>query len=74
MGNDDKLDALHRLDAQARRLERDATGPTLKEFINSEMSHSHEYAGRSIFGLEPAPDAESEQPRENDAAARHVRS
>ena len=56
LGNDDKLDALRRLDAQARRMERDASGPGLPAFIDAEMSRSHAYAGRSVFGYEPAPE------------------
>lgn len=62
LGNDDKLDALRRLDAQARRMERDATGPALQEFIDTEMARSHEYGGRSVFGAEPPPGEKAAQP------------
>jgi uncharacterized protein len=55
LGNDDKLDAMRRLDAQARRLERTADGPSLPEFVATERRRSHEYGGRSVFGWEEAP-------------------
>ncbi|MGH6938789.1 DUF763 domain-containing protein [Hypericibacter sp.] len=55
LGNDERLDAIHRLDEQTRRLERTATGPSLPAFIGEERRRSHEYGGRSVFGWEPAP-------------------
>jgi len=55
LGNEERLDAIHRLDRQTRRLERQATGPLLPEFIDEEMRRSHDYGGRSVFGWEPAP-------------------
>ena len=55
LGNDERLDAIRRLDDQARRLERHATGPTLPEHIAVERRRSHEYGGRSVFGWEPPP-------------------
>lgn len=55
LGNDERLDAIRRLDEQARRLERHATGPSLPEFIAGENERSPEYGGRSVFGWEPAP-------------------
>ncbi len=55
LGNDDKLAALRRLDEQARRLERYATGPSLDVHLADERARSHEYGGMSIFGAEPAP-------------------
>lgn len=58
LGNDDRLEALQRLDQQARRLEQSAKGPSLPEFITAERRRSHEYAGRSVFGVEPAPAGE----------------
>jgi hypothetical protein len=59
LGNDEKLAAISRLDAQARRLERHATGPSLDPFIAEERTRSHDYGGRSVFGWEPpAPPAE----------------
>jgi hypothetical protein len=56
LGQDEKLDALRRLDQQARRLERDASGPSLPEFVAQERSDSHAYGGRSVFGLEERPE------------------
>ena len=55
LGNEDRLEALRRLDEQARRIERSVAGPSLPEFVAEEMRRSHEYAGRSVFGWEPAP-------------------
>ncbi|MGK9167973.1 DUF763 domain-containing protein [Inquilinus limosus] len=55
LGNDERLEAIRRLDDQARRVERQATGPTLPEHIAVERRRSHEYGGRSVFGWEPPP-------------------
>jgi hypothetical protein len=56
LGNDERLDAIRRLDDQTRRLERRATGPSLPDFIAAERRASHDYGGRSVFGWEPAID------------------
>jgi hypothetical protein len=53
LGNEERLDALRRLDQQARRLEGRVRGPSLPEFIAQERQDSHAYAGRSVFGWEP---------------------
>jgi hypothetical protein len=58
LGNEERLDALRRLDAQARRLERSATGASVDALILEERRLSHSYGGRSVFGPEPAPAAE----------------
>jgi hypothetical protein len=58
LGDGERLDAIGRLDAQARRLEHHATGPSLPDFTASERRHSHEYGGRSVFGWEPAPESD----------------
>lgn len=55
LGNDEKLDAIRRLDAQARRLEQRVGGPSLNAFIAEERRRSHDYGGRSVFGHEPPP-------------------
>jgi len=55
LGNEEKLAAIGRLDEQARRLERSATGPSLEAFMAEERGRSHEYGGRSVFGWEPKP-------------------
>jgi hypothetical protein len=56
LGRDEELQALQRLDAQAREMERYVTGPDLKEIVAGEYAHSHEWGGRSVFGWEPEPD------------------
>ncbi len=55
LGNDERLDAIRRLDEQARRLERHAAGPALPDVIAGERRRSHDYGGRSVLGWEPAP-------------------
>src|SRR5690606_20473153 len=47
LGREEELAAIRRLDAQARRLERTAKGPSVDALIASERGHSHEYGGRS---------------------------
>ena len=53
LGRDEQLAALKRLDAQARRLEAHARGPTVEQYLAEERQRSHEYGGRSVFGWEP---------------------
>jgi hypothetical protein len=55
LGNDEKLSAIARLDAQARRLEAAADGPSLDAYLAAERRDSHRYGGRSVFGWEPPP-------------------
>ena len=55
LGHEEKIGAIRRLDEQARRLERTATGPSLPAFLAEERRRSHEFGGRSVFGFEPAP-------------------
>ena len=55
LGREDQLQALRRLDAQARALERTASGPSVEAFIAEERRQSHAFGGRSIFGWEPPP-------------------
>jgi len=57
LGREEELAAIRRLDAQARRLEATATGPSLDAIIAEEFADSHDYGGRSVFGREPPPDA-----------------
>jgi hypothetical protein len=52
LGNEETLHALRRLDAQARVLERTATGSSLPEYVASELKHAAEFGGRSVFGWE----------------------
>jgi hypothetical protein len=56
LGNEEKLEAIRRLDAQARQLEARADGPSLEAYLEEERRQSHRYGGRSVFGWEPAPD------------------
>ena len=56
LGREEELGAIRRLDDQARRLERYATGPSLKEFVAGEFDQSHLLGGRSVFGWEKAPE------------------
>jgi hypothetical protein len=57
LGREEQLQALRRLDAQSRALERDARGPSVDALIAQERLQSHAYGGRSVFGLEPGPGA-----------------
>lgn len=60
LGHQEELLALHRLDEQARRLERYVTGPDLKEIIAGEYNQTRRLGGRSIFGHEIDIEHESE--------------
>jgi len=57
LGNGEKLDAIRRLDGQARQLEATATGPSFGAFTAEERRRSWQYGGRSVFGWEPPPAA-----------------
>ena len=50
LGQTEKLDAIRRLDEQARILEGAATGPSLDDFLEAEQEASPEYGGRDVFG------------------------
>jgi uncharacterized protein len=52
LGRDEAMQALKRLDDQARRLERTATGPSFETFVANERDSSPLLGGRSVFGLE----------------------
>ncbi len=52
LGQDEKLQALQRLDHQARRLEGVAEGPPLDSFLAAERAASPALDGRSVFGWE----------------------
>jgi hypothetical protein len=52
LGRDEEMQALARLDQQARRLERTSEGPSLEAFITAERANSASLDGRSIFGWE----------------------
>lgn len=57
LGHGEELAAIRRLDDQARRLERHATGPSVETLFAEERARSHAYGGRSVFGDEPVPAA-----------------
>jgi uncharacterized protein len=52
LGRDEEMQALKRLDDQARKLERSARGPSLEAFIARERAASPALDGRSVFGWE----------------------
>lgn len=58
LGQSEAMDAIARLDQQARQLERHATGPSVQALIAQERWRSHGFGGRSVFGEEPPPEAE----------------
>ncbi len=60
LGNDDRMDALRRLDLEARRLDDAASAapsrePTVGELIEAERRDSWQYGGRSVRGAAAAP-------------------
>jgi hypothetical protein len=63
LGRDEEMQALQRLDCQARRLEATAEGPALESFLAAERAASSALDGRSVFGWEsdlaasPAPNS-----------------
>jgi hypothetical protein len=52
LGHTEEMQALKRLDAQARSLERTATGPSFEAFVADERARSASLGGRSVFGWE----------------------
>ena len=48
LGRAETLDALKRLDAQARRLERIASGPSFESFVEHERAQAHAFGGRTV--------------------------
>jgi uncharacterized protein len=52
LGREEELGALKRLDDQARKLERTATGPSFDAFVATERAASPALDGRSVFGWE----------------------
>ncbi len=65
LGHSEELSVIKRLDEQSRRLERFATGPSVEALFAEERARSHDYGGRSVFGLEPPPAAPWEQLSQN---------
>ncbi len=63
LGRDEELQALKRLDDQARTLEQTATGPSLEAYLVRERERSPALGGRSVFGWEKSvPPASSREP------------
>ena len=52
LGRDEPMQALKRLDDQARQLERTASGPSFDAFVAGERDSSPALDGRSVFGWE----------------------
>jgi hypothetical protein len=52
LGHDEEMQAIKRLDDQARRLEHAASGPSLESHIAAERAKSASLGGRSVFGWE----------------------
>ena len=52
LGVDERMHALKRLDDQARRLEKFASGPSFDAFVADERDKSSSLGGRSVFGCE----------------------
>jgi len=52
LGRDEEMQALKRLDVQARQLEQTATGPSFDAFVAAERNQSTAFGGRSVFGWE----------------------
>ena len=55
LGREEELDALRRVDEQARLVERCASGAPVGELIAHEREQSHNYGGKSVFGWAPPP-------------------
>lgn len=63
LGRSEELEALKRLDDQARMMERYVTGPDFKEIVAGEFRRSPSYGGRSVFGWEEEVQASSKPGR-----------
>ncbi len=70
LGREEQLAAIRRLDEQARRLERHASGPSVAQLIADERRQSHHYGGRSVFGWEPPGQAPAPVPQPASAPQR----
>jgi uncharacterized protein len=53
LGKSEEMAAIKRLDDEARRLEREASGPSVEALLREERASSHQYGGRSVFGRSP---------------------
>ncbi len=59
LGRDEEMQTLRRLDDQARRLERTASGPSFEDFVEGELRASPALGGRSVFGQEEEQSGEA---------------
>jgi hypothetical protein len=50
VGRGERLDAIRRLDEQARILEDKVSGPSLEHHLENERERSHQYGGRDVTG------------------------
>jgi hypothetical protein len=64
LGRVEEVEALKRLDDQARLLEPVTDGPSFDAFVARERNRSHRLGGRSVFGWEP--DVMARAPRRGD--------
>ncbi|MGI5863732.1 MAG: DUF763 domain-containing protein [Myxococcales bacterium] len=62
LGRDEKLEALRRLDREARRLEAAAEGPSFDAFVAEERRRSHEYGGMTVLGPARPPSRAAPSP------------
>ncbi len=69
LGQGEEMQALRRLDDQARRLEAVAEGPRLESFLATERAASPALDGRSVFGWEK--DLAAKKPAVPDHLERH---
>jgi hypothetical protein len=63
LGQSEQVDAIRRLDSQARQLERTARGPSLRDFVAEEWRRSPDYGGRTVFDDMPEPYARARKAR-----------
>ena len=70
LGREEELGALKRLDAQARLLEQEASGPAVEELIAQGRAQSHQYGGRSVFGCAAPPASSPQDASDRERAAR----
>ncbi len=61
LGNEERLDAMKRLDRQARLAETWAEGPSYDEFVAGEKRASERYSGRSV--MQPSRDSSKQSAR-----------
>ena len=63
LGQSEEMAAIRRLDAEARRLEGQADGPSVRALFADERANSHKLGGMSVFGPEPPPPLQSRSGR-----------